>query len=173
MKTVYTVRGMHCASCVGRLQKALEQIEGVSGAQVNLATEEALVETGTGFDEASVRSVAGFELRAAGTPQRVERIGADALLAVALAIALKFLAGTAAAVAATVAVGWCGRRFAWGALRLLRHGAADMNTLVAVGTWTALLWSLFGGGLRARDRKAQRRRNPGDEGAETAGDRHS
>jgi Cu+-exporting ATPase len=36
---------------------------------------------------------------------------------------------------------WCGRRFTVGAWRAARTFAADMNTLVAVGTWTAFLWS--------------------------------
>jgi heavy metal translocating P-type ATPase len=35
------VSGMHCASCVGRVEKALGRVEGVANASVNLATERA------------------------------------------------------------------------------------------------------------------------------------
>ncbi|MEX2535578.1 MAG: heavy metal translocating P-type ATPase [Trueperaceae bacterium] len=38
------VRGMTCASCVGRVERALKKIEGVSDATVNLATEKARVD---------------------------------------------------------------------------------------------------------------------------------
>lgn len=37
------IQGMTCASCVGRVEKALKKVEGVSDAIVNLATEKALV----------------------------------------------------------------------------------------------------------------------------------
>ncbi|RZJ08031.1 MAG: copper-translocating P-type ATPase [Rubrivivax sp.] len=39
------VEGMTCASCVGRVEKALLRVPGVSGASVNLATERATVQT--------------------------------------------------------------------------------------------------------------------------------
>ncbi|MBL8654130.1 MAG: heavy-metal-associated domain-containing protein, partial [Alphaproteobacteria bacterium] len=35
------IGGMTCASCVGRVEKALAQVPGVSRASVNLATEKA------------------------------------------------------------------------------------------------------------------------------------
>ncbi|MAL99318.1 MAG: copper-translocating P-type ATPase [Alteromonadaceae bacterium] len=37
------IRGMTCASCVGRVERALRKVPGVTGAQVNLATEKATV----------------------------------------------------------------------------------------------------------------------------------
>ncbi|MFS1587234.1 cation transporter, partial [Acinetobacter radioresistens] len=37
------ITGMTCASCVGRVEKALKKVEGVESAQVNLATEKAVV----------------------------------------------------------------------------------------------------------------------------------
>ncbi|SIS96231.1 heavy metal translocating P-type ATPase [Paracoccus saliphilus] len=37
------VDGMSCASCVGRVERALQQAQGVTGAEVNLATESATV----------------------------------------------------------------------------------------------------------------------------------
>src|SRR4051812_48816625 len=43
------VEGMTCASCVGRVEKALKRVPGVTDAAVNLATERAHV-TGLGID---------------------------------------------------------------------------------------------------------------------------
>ena len=47
------IGGMHCASCVARVEKALDSVEGVNSASVNLATEKATVEVGSqvAFDE--------------------------------------------------------------------------------------------------------------------------
>lgn len=36
------IEGMTCASCVGRVEKALKSLEGVESAHVNLATEKAV-----------------------------------------------------------------------------------------------------------------------------------
>ncbi len=130
-REVFSVRGMHCASCVARLEAALSKVEGVRDARVDLATEEALLVVDGDFRPESVRDVAGFALSRQAFE---ERWGLDTALALALAAA-----SFAFPWAAVPAVVWCGRRFTWAALKLLRHGAADMNTLVALGTWTALL----------------------------------
>ncbi len=42
-KTSFPVRGMHCASCVSRVEKSLNELEGVDEASVNFATEKAFV----------------------------------------------------------------------------------------------------------------------------------
>ena len=44
----FPVTGMTCASCVRRIEKALNRVEGVQGASVNLATEKAKVSFGDG-----------------------------------------------------------------------------------------------------------------------------
>ncbi|RBP94795.1 Au+-exporting ATPase [Rhodobacter sp. 140A] len=58
------VTGMTCASCVGRVERALAAVPGVTGASVNLATERAQV-SGTAAAEALIRAVeaAGYEAR--------------------------------------------------------------------------------------------------------------
>src|SRR5579871_6650172 len=43
-KKTLGLQGMHCASCVSRVEKALARVPGVSHATVNLATEKATVE---------------------------------------------------------------------------------------------------------------------------------
>lgn len=68
IRTVLRVAGMTCASCVGRIEKALEDVEGVISASVNLATGKASVEHLQGVDLAALIgavSVAGYEADAA------------------------------------------------------------------------------------------------------------
>ncbi len=62
------LEGMTCASCVGRVEKALYAVPGVLEATVNLATESAQLRvlTGTGAAEAAVKATAK-----AGYPSRV------------------------------------------------------------------------------------------------------
>ncbi|MEN8417211.1 heavy metal translocating P-type ATPase [Acinetobacter radioresistens] len=45
-----SITGMTCASCVGRVEKALKKVEGVESAQVNLATEKAVVSSSEPLD---------------------------------------------------------------------------------------------------------------------------
>src|SRR3989344_8158363 len=42
-KVIIPVRGMHCASCVAKIEKALKKVEGVADADVNFGTEKASV----------------------------------------------------------------------------------------------------------------------------------
>jgi Cu+-exporting ATPase len=60
------VRGMHCAACVGRVERALGGVAGVESAAVNLATEQATVAFDPGrTDFAHLRAAvaaAGYEL---------------------------------------------------------------------------------------------------------------
>ncbi|MGE8232636.1 MAG: heavy metal translocating P-type ATPase [Stenotrophomonas sp.] len=61
------IEGMTCASCVGRVERALKAIPGVSQASVNLATERASVQTdGSVPREALVQAIhkAGYEVSA-------------------------------------------------------------------------------------------------------------
>ncbi|MDB5855319.1 MAG: copper-transporting ATPase [Herminiimonas sp.] len=61
----FAVKGMTCASCVGRVQKALKSVPGVESASVNLATEKATVRADSriGFDalSAAVKN-AGYDV---------------------------------------------------------------------------------------------------------------
>ena len=65
----YPVRGMTCASCVGRVEKALAGVPGVLSASVNLATERATVRFLSGAttfqDLAAAVEQAGYVLEAA------------------------------------------------------------------------------------------------------------
>ncbi|SDX50942.1 Cu+-exporting ATPase [Celeribacter indicus] len=65
---VFDVQGMTCASCVGRLERALSAAEGVTGAAVNLAGETATVRYLSGTQDAAslarVIAAAGYGARA-------------------------------------------------------------------------------------------------------------
>jgi len=62
----FAVRGMHCAACVGKVERALRGAPGVAGAGVNLATERATVQLDPAVtDVAALRAAveaAGYEL---------------------------------------------------------------------------------------------------------------
>jgi P-type Cu+ transporter len=66
------VRGMHCAACVGKVERALADVAGVDAAAVNLATERATVAyDATRTDLARLRAAvaaAGYELGDARPP---------------------------------------------------------------------------------------------------------
>lgn len=181
-RRVFDVRGMHCASCVNGVTKALLAVPGVAKAEVNLATNEATVVVDpTAFDAAAAaRSVAAagdWTLRprddgAAPAPDEEDAgtatLGRDALVACVLAaasmpFAMGWVAGVPPHASHWIACGLAapvqillGHRFTRAAFRAALHRTADMNTLVAVGTWTAFLWSLavlvfpaLGGGAHA------------------------
>lgn len=60
----YSIEGMHCASCVVKIEKALRGVPGVTRADVNLATEIATVEGTVTLDalNTAVRKVGRYEL---------------------------------------------------------------------------------------------------------------
>jgi Cu+-exporting ATPase len=47
-KTEFDIRGMTCASCAGRIEKGLTRMNGISAANINLATESGVVEYNPG-----------------------------------------------------------------------------------------------------------------------------
>ncbi|MEE9277340.1 MAG: heavy metal translocating P-type ATPase, partial [Dehalococcoidia bacterium] len=65
---VLPIEGMHCASCVGRVERALVKVPGVTGAAVNLASECATVRFVPGVTErmalAGAVEGAGYSIRA-------------------------------------------------------------------------------------------------------------
>lgn len=68
------IRGMTCASCVARVERALRRVEGVRSASVNLATEQATVEVEPGLDLLRLKAAveeAGYEVAPAQVTLRV------------------------------------------------------------------------------------------------------
>jgi Cu+-exporting ATPase len=160
------IGGMTCASCVGRVEKALGRVPGVVSAIVNLATEEARIRTRPGTSPAVLVSAireAGYsaQLPANGTAPiaasatRASRESRHLLIAVLLTlpialpmVAMPFgihveLPGWLQFLLATPVQFWLGARFyraAWGALRA-RTG--NMDLLVALGTSAGYGLSVF------------------------------
>jgi Cu+-exporting ATPase len=74
-KLIFPVGGMSCASCVSRVEKALQDVQGVVSVNVNLASEKATVEYTGDTDPAEIyRAVAD-----AGYSFREESAGTDEL----------------------------------------------------------------------------------------------
>ncbi len=68
----FGVRGMTCASCVRRVERALDGVPGIAKASVNLATEQATVEASGALDLDALRSAvdrAGYDLVLPGADQ--------------------------------------------------------------------------------------------------------
>jgi Cu+-exporting ATPase len=164
------IDGMSCASCVSRVEKALAQVEGVQQARVNLAERSALV-IGSPQPEALVAAVvnAGYGAEVIGdenerrekqqlsAQQAMRRFSWQSALALALGVPLMIygLFGDNMMLTASNRSGWlvvgiltllvmivAGGHFYRSAWRSLRNGSATMDTLVALGTLAAWLYSI-------------------------------
>ena len=163
------IAGMSCASCAGRVERALLAVSGVLTADVNLATERACVRVLANVADATLAEAvlsAGYGTRApaaetvAGDNDRsasARHDGLSASLALALAAPLLLpmllspfgvdvmLPGWAQFVLAGMVQAVFGARFYRGAWRALRGGGGNMDTLVALGTSAAFglsVWAL-------------------------------
>jgi Cu+-exporting ATPase len=158
------VTGMHCASCSARLEKALNQLPGVS-AVVNIATEKASItfdpqQADVGRVIAAVRDT-GFDAHpvrdfAAEKAARVQAYRHELLqFVIALLLTLPLLAEMLLMflgihlmmpvwlqwLLATPVQFWAGSRFYTGAWSALKSGGSNMDVLVALGTSAAYFMS--------------------------------
>lgn len=65
MKKTLVIEGMMCGHCTGRVQKALEAVEGVEEVRMSLEDKTAEVETGDGVTEQALTEAvkaAGYEV---------------------------------------------------------------------------------------------------------------
>ena len=171
-RVTFGVGGMTCASCVARVERALERVPGVAEATVNFATQQATVVFPSGqvslADLRRAVEAAGYEvvdappservaerltpaeiaaqrhLRSLGLRLAVSAVAGLALLALSflplpLPRDLRFLAMFALATPVQL---WAGLPFYQGAWAAARHATTNMNTLVAVGTTAAYLYSV-------------------------------
>jgi len=157
------IRGMTCAGCVATIERRLREVPGVRTAEVNLATGTAVVQ----FDPAQTSEAnlihaveqAGYEAREpsqdAGEDEADEsddwrrRLTVAAIFTLPLLViamshgAITFPGVTWVQLALALPVmAYAGGPFFVRAWAALRHGAFDMNTLIAVGTGSAFLYSL-------------------------------
>jgi len=163
----FLVEGMHCASCVNQVEKSLKALPGVVEATVNLATREACVRHGpdgsheTQFREAIDRIGYTYKEIPRGEKERTQEAlirerefrnrFRTFLVAAPLAVTVMVISMLAEK---TIGVNWllftltlpvvcwAGKPFFMGAWKALKHGRADMDSLIAMGTGTAFLTSL-------------------------------
>jgi Cu+-exporting ATPase len=160
------VRGMTCASCVGRVEKALAKAPGVLSASVNLATEHAHVVAiaGVGLEalrkaveaagyevDSADRETAGAAPAARGLPDWWP-VAVSALLTLPLILPMAGLAfgahwalpGWLQLALATPVQFWLGARFYRAGWKAVRALSGNMDLLVALGTSAAYGLSLYG-----------------------------
>ena len=160
-RTDLDLEGMHCASCAARIEKTLNDLDGVE-ATVNLATERATVT----YDPARVGSPSSSTRSSRSDMERTStrhtpatttstaatrRLGPRLALAIGLSVPLVLLAMVPAlqftgwewlALAlSTPVVFWSGIEFHRASLAAARHGFATMDTLISIGTLAAWTWS--------------------------------
>ena len=167
------VEDMTCASCVGRVEKALLKVPGVTAVSVNLATERATVERLASVPvSALVAAVgkAGYAAHDASVPVKARAaarlpdwwpVALAAMLTVPLVapmllqwLGIAWMLGGWAQLALATPVqfglGWRFYRAGW---KAVRAGAGNMDLLVALGTSAAyglsvyLLWQHAGQGM--------------------------
>ncbi|KWS39493.1 heavy metal translocating P-type ATPase [Pseudomonas savastanoi] len=151
------ISGMTCASCAGRVERALAKVPGVNSVTVNLANERAHVDTAAQTDPQTLIdavSRAGYsatlvEDRHAEADQKARHLHNERwalLLAIALALPLIapmlltllgvhwMLPAWAQFALATPVQFVLGARFYVAAWKAVRAGAGNMDLLVAIGT---------------------------------------
>jgi Cu+-exporting ATPase len=153
------IDGMTCAACANRIQRRLGKLDSVGDAQVNFATGRAVVlhdgSLGATALAAEVEALGYAVIAEDETDEAEERREADLrrrlLVGLALSIpamvismfpALRF-DGWEWVVAAltTPVILWSGWPFHRAAAMNLRHGSTTMDTLVSMGSLSALVWS--------------------------------
>ncbi|SFO86841.1 heavy metal translocating P-type ATPase [Tranquillimonas alkanivorans] len=177
-KVTFNVEGMSCASCVGRVDKALAAVPGVLEATVNLAAETATVtylegavsvadlqkaSADMGYP-ATVAETSAPETAAARKDAEARVLKRDTIIAAGLALPVFLLEmgshtipGMHGLIGSTIGheASWLlqfalttavlagpGRRFYAKGFPNLFRGAPDMNSLVALGTAAAYLFSV-------------------------------
>ena len=159
VQTDLNVDGMTCAACANRIQRRLGKVDGVEAAQVNFATGRATVTHASTVAEAALASeieALGYEVIDDGEDTEAEqareadlrnRLIVGVVLAVP-AMLLSMFTGLqfdgwewVVAVLATPVILWSGWPFHRAAWMNLRHGSTTMDTLVSMGSLSALVWS--------------------------------
>lgn len=166
MKCTLPVIGMACSACSANVERALRELEGVSEASVSLLSRTATITYDTqlisleqmkeainalGYDlviaqDESVEAITRREY----TLLRRRTILAWVLSVLVMAVSMhwidlgsEMMTNQTALLIALAAMVWCGKGFYVSALRQLRHGAANMDTLVALSTAIAFTFSVI------------------------------
>lgn len=166
MKSDFKIQGMHCASCAVRNEASLKKLKGVKDASVNYALTLASVEYDENqVDEKSLHEVVvknGYKVVTQDTTghhdehehedQSVRIAGIKALIAILFSLPLLLIVMTAAdfrySDIVQIALGIfvvfvMGFEFHAGMFKQLRMRAANMDTLISLGTLAAVIYSLW------------------------------
>lgn len=160
------IGGMSCAACVRRVERALSEVEGVLSVSVNLATGRATVEVSESFQESRARQVIeengyewlGIVKDSDETRSSIEEFQEKekrrllikligGVILTLLIHALLILPIDRSNIEylqfflTLPVIFWVGSPFLIGALKSLRKGSSDMNTLVFLGSFTAFGYS--------------------------------
>jgi len=162
------IEGMTCASCVRRVERSLAKVDAVAEVSVNLATERALIH-GSAPAPALLAAVerAGYHARLIEPEQtdseadevlarqaqiarrrQIDIVVGASLTAPLLILSMLFMnrfSGENVLLLALALPVWAyvGRNFHLGAIRAIRHGTANMDTLVSLGSSAAFLYSVW------------------------------
>ena len=166
MKQTIPVIGMACSACSANVERRLNELEGIASASVNLPGRTALVD----FDPARISletmkkeiNAIGYDLvieqdRSAEEIQKREYVllrrktvvsWLAALLVMCismdwLSVGSRSMANQVSLLLALANMLYCGRTFYVSAWRQLRHGTANMDTLVALSTGISFAFSAF------------------------------
>ena len=162
-KHTFTIEGMHCASCAVRIEGALNELEEVKTANVNYALTKAQVESSSKNPQALYEVVKkeGYRVKEDATTSDKHKHGGSKTLKTKILISTLLTVPVFAismfglnigpshwieAVLTTLIVFGPGLNFHITALKQLKYGRANMDSLISMGTLAALAfswWSMF------------------------------
>ncbi|WP_455080023.1 heavy metal translocating P-type ATPase [Prevotella melaninogenica] len=166
MKQTIPVIGMACSSCSANIEKKLNTLKGVNSASVSLPGRSALIDfnpqvislekmkaeiNALGYDlvidkETSVEEIEKREYVLLKRKTALSWLFSIAVMCVSMRwidLGSRDIANQVALLIALANMLYCGRQFYVSSFRQLRHGSANMDTLVALSTGIAFLFSAF------------------------------
>ena len=166
MKQTIPVIGMACSSCSANIEKKLNTLKGVNSASVSLPGRSALIDfnpqvislekmkaeiNALGYDlvidkETSVEDIEKREYVLLKRKTVLSWLFSIAVMCVSMRwidLGSRDIANQVALLIALANMLYCGRQFYVSSFRQLLHGSANMDTLVALSTGIAFLFSTF------------------------------
>ena len=166
MKKTIPVVGMACSACSANVEKKLNSLEGVHAASVSLLSRSALVDfdpavislddmkreiNNIGYDLGTEADRSAIEIEQSAyvlLRRKVLFSWIFALLVMAISmhwivLGNRDMGNQVSLLLALFNLIYCGRSFYLTAFKQLRHGAANMDTLVALSTGISFLFSVF------------------------------
>lgn len=166
MKQTIPIIGMACSSCSANIEKKLNTLKGVNSASVSLPGRSALIDfnpqvislekmkaeiNALGYDlvidkETSIEEIEKREYVLLKRKTVLSWLFSIAVMCVSMRwidLGSRDIANQVALLIALANMLYCGRQFYVSSFRQLRHGSANMDTLVALSTGIAFLFSAF------------------------------